>query len=78
MSQPKYDPEIETELDIWWRVTKEVYGKNTISKTIGAGIFQNGFEYAKEIIAYVNGIEVSKYKFELPNEEEVKEYDKAA
>ena len=68
MSKPT-DFEEKTDLDLWWRVTKEVYGNDCVSKIIGTGIFQNGYEYAKEIKAYLKGNEVSKFVFVIPGEE---------
>jgi hypothetical protein len=65
--------EKESELDIWWRITNEVY-PNVTSKVVLSGLFQNGYEYVKEIVAYMNEEEVSKFVFELPSEEELNEY----
>lgn len=71
------DFEKETDIEIWWRITKELYGKDVKSRIIGTGVYQVGYEYIKEIIAYKGDDEVSKFVFEkIP--EGLEEYDKAA
>ena len=69
MSETQTNFEIDTDVETWWKATKKVYGAEGVtSKVIGSGIFQNGYEYAKEVVAYKNGIQISKYVFELPPE----------
>lgn len=63
------DYEAETELQMWFRIAKETYGDDLTTKVIGSGEYQNGYEYAKEIVAIKNGIVMATYEFELPLKE---------
>lgn len=75
MSETQTNFEIDTDVEMWWKATKKVYGSEGVtSKIIGSGIYQDGYEYAKEVVAYKNGMEISKHVFDLPPEEiELKE-----
>ncbi len=68
MSNTKTDFHKETELQIWWNEVKKKYGKNVISKIIGCGKYQLGYEYAKEIVVYLDDKEVAKYDFPVPED----------
>jgi hypothetical protein len=57
----------ETDLELWWRVTKEVYGsENVTSKVIGSGIYQEEYEYASKVVAMADGEQISEFVFPLP------------
>jgi hypothetical protein len=69
------DFQSDTDVEIWWKTTKQLFGKDVTSKIVGTGVKQLGYEYIKEIIAYVGDDEVSKWVFDkLPAESE--DFDK--
>jgi hypothetical protein len=70
MSYNHVDYEAETDLQEWLRVTREAYGQNVVTEIIGADIYQNGYEYIKEIVATLDGKRVAAFVFNLPNSED--------
>ena len=65
------DYQKETEFEKWLSATRKVHGKDVITHLVKSGVFQEGYEYLSEIVATLNGIEVSKYVFDVPTEEEI-------
>jgi len=62
--------EKESDLEMWWRVTKEVFGNKIKSKILGSKFDQNGYVYTPGVVAYLDDVEVARYTFELPPEDE--------
>jgi hypothetical protein len=65
------DYQLATDTEKWLNVTRKVHGKNVTTEIVKSGVFQEGYEYLSEIVAKLNGIEVSKYVFDVPTEEEI-------
>ena len=70
-STTKQNYELETELEKWLKATRKVHGKNVDTKLVKSGLFQDGYEYLKEIVAELDGKEVAKYYFDVPTEAEL-------
>lgn len=62
--------EKESDLEIWWRNTKEVFGSKITSKILVSDFNQNGYVYTPGVVAFLDDVEVSRYTFELPPESE--------
>jgi hypothetical protein len=67
----KQDYELATDTEIWLEAARKVHGKEVTSHIEKSGVFQDGYEYLSALVATLNGIEVSRYYFDVPTEEEI-------